>query len=139
MERTFFEANPFGRTGEQKVRVIYQKGDTVKRALPVQYIGGLFKGNRALSMNLAKRSWASIPSWSIRMSLYEGRRVAGKGRTWESRSDEGGRSLSCKYVFYIIKENRPYDQVLGDVSEGNGDSSLVLFGKRITESAFTGK
>ncbi|HEV7620849.1 MAG TPA: alkaline phosphatase family protein, partial [Flavisolibacter sp.] len=37
-----------------------------------------------------------------------------------------------KYVFYIIKENRTYDQVLGDVKEGNGDSSLVLFGEHIT-------
>ena len=37
-----------------------------------------------------------------------------------------------KHVFYIIKENRTYDQVLGDVKEGNGDTSLVLFGERIT-------
>ncbi len=37
-----------------------------------------------------------------------------------------------KHVFYIIKENRTYDQVLGDVKEGNGDTSLVLFGDSIT-------
>jgi DNA-binding beta-propeller fold protein YncE len=37
-----------------------------------------------------------------------------------------------KYVFYFIKENRTYDQVLGDMPEGNGDSSLVLFGEKIT-------
>ena len=37
-----------------------------------------------------------------------------------------------KYVFYIIKENRTYDQVLGDIPEGNGDTSLVLFGENIT-------
>jgi hypothetical protein len=37
-----------------------------------------------------------------------------------------------KYVFYLIKENRTYDQVLGDMNEGNGDTSLVLFGERIT-------
>ena len=37
-----------------------------------------------------------------------------------------------KYVFYIVKENRTYDQVLGDVKEGNGDTSLVLFGEKIT-------
>jgi hypothetical protein len=35
-------------------------------------------------------------------------------------------------VFYIIKENRTYDQVLGDMPEGNGDTSLVLFGEKIT-------
>jgi len=37
-----------------------------------------------------------------------------------------------KYVFYIVKENRTYDQVLGDIAEGNGDTSLVLFGEKIT-------
>jgi YVTN family beta-propeller protein len=37
-----------------------------------------------------------------------------------------------KHVLYIIKENRTYDQVFGDVKEGNGDASLVLFGEKIT-------
>lgn len=37
-----------------------------------------------------------------------------------------------KHVVYIIKENKTYDQVLGDMPEGNGDSSLCSFGKKIT-------
>ncbi len=37
-----------------------------------------------------------------------------------------------KHVFYIIKENRTYDQVLGDITQGNGDPSLVLFGREVT-------
>jgi YVTN family beta-propeller protein len=37
-----------------------------------------------------------------------------------------------KHVVYIIKENRTYDQVLGDVSEGTGDPSLCLFGEQVT-------
>jgi YVTN family beta-propeller protein len=37
-----------------------------------------------------------------------------------------------KHVFYIIKENRTYDQVLGDVERGNGDPSLTIFGRHIT-------
>jgi YVTN family beta-propeller protein len=36
------------------------------------------------------------------------------------------------HVIYIIKENRTYDQVLGDVSEGNGDAELCTFGERVT-------
>ncbi len=43
-----------------------------------------------------------------------------------------GDSSPVKYVFYIIKENRTYDQVLGDMKEGNGDTSLCLFGEKIT-------
>jgi len=37
-----------------------------------------------------------------------------------------------KHVVYIIKENRTYDQVLGDVTEGNGDPALCLFGEKVT-------
>ena len=37
-----------------------------------------------------------------------------------------------KHVVYIIKENRTYDQVFGDMPQGNGDSSLVMFGKEVT-------
>jgi YVTN family beta-propeller protein len=37
-----------------------------------------------------------------------------------------------RHVVYIIKENRTYDQILGDIPEGNGDPSLVLFGERVT-------
>jgi DNA-binding beta-propeller fold protein YncE len=37
-----------------------------------------------------------------------------------------------KYVFYVIKENRTYDQVLGDMKEGDGDSNLCLFGEEVT-------
>ncbi|MBK8313637.1 MAG: beta-propeller fold lactonase family protein [Acidobacteria bacterium] len=37
-----------------------------------------------------------------------------------------------EHVVYIIKENRTYDQVLGDMAKGNGDKSLVMFGEDVT-------
>lgn len=37
-----------------------------------------------------------------------------------------------RHVIYIIKENRTYDQVLGDVAGADGDASLVLFGRNVT-------
>jgi len=43
-----------------------------------------------------------------------------------------GETSPIKYVFYVIKENRTYDQVLGDVPEGNGDPTLCLFGEKVT-------
>lgn len=36
------------------------------------------------------------------------------------------------HVLYVIKENKTYDQVLGDVPQGNGDPALVSFGNHIT-------
>ena len=38
-------------------------------------------------------------------------------------------------MFLIIRENRTYDQVLGDVAAGNGDASLAVFGGKITPNA----
>jgi len=43
-----------------------------------------------------------------------------------------GQLSFLKHVVYIIKENRTYDQVLGDMHQGNGDTSLVQFGRRVT-------
>jgi len=37
-----------------------------------------------------------------------------------------------QHVVYIIKENRTYDQVLGDLRPGNGESSLCIFGEKVT-------
>jgi len=43
-----------------------------------------------------------------------------------------GQGSPIKHVIYIIKENRTYDQVFGDLPQGNGDSGLTLFGRKIT-------
>ncbi|MDB5233857.1 MAG: hypothetical protein JWR44_850, partial [Hymenobacter sp.] len=43
-----------------------------------------------------------------------------------------GEKSPIKHVFYIIKENRTYDQVLGDLPAGNGDASLCLFPEKVT-------
>ena len=43
-----------------------------------------------------------------------------------------GEPSPIEHILYIVKENRTYDQVLGDMQQGNGDASLVLFGERIT-------
>lgn len=40
-----------------------------------------------------------------------------------------------KHVLYIIRENRTYDQVFGDMQQGNGDPNLVLFGRNVTPNA----
>ena len=43
-----------------------------------------------------------------------------------------GDPSTIKHVFLIVKENRTYDQVLGDDPRGNGDPSLAQFGDKIT-------
>jgi hypothetical protein len=52
--------------------------------------------------------------------------------------DKIGAPCPIKYVLYIIKENRTYDQVLGDMKDkngkpiGNGDPSITLYGEDVT-------
>ena len=43
-----------------------------------------------------------------------------------------GGSSPIKHVFYIIRENRTYDSILGDLPQGNGDPALNLFGAFVT-------
>ncbi|MDQ6849076.1 MAG: hypothetical protein M3070_03660, partial [Actinomycetota bacterium] len=46
-----------------------------------------------------------------------------------------GLPSKIKHVFLIVKENRTYDQVFGDVAKGNGDPSLAQFGAHVTPNA----
>ena len=43
-----------------------------------------------------------------------------------------GDPSTIKHVFLIVKENRTYDQLLGDIGEGNGDPTLTQFGEKAT-------
>jgi YVTN family beta-propeller protein len=50
----------------------------------------------------------------------------------DAKLEEANPLPAIEHVIYIVKENRSYDQVLGDMKEGNGDASLVLFGENVT-------
>ena len=58
-------------------------------------------------------------------------RVA-RANGWTGESARGSRYPPIRHVVYIIKENRTYDQVLGDLAQADGDTSLVLFGRDVT-------
>jgi YVTN family beta-propeller protein len=57
---------------------------------------------------------------------------ARKGLAAKAIPDHIGEPSTIKHVIYIVKENRTYDQVLGDDVRGNGDPTLVQFGKELT-------
>ncbi len=59
------------------------------------------------------------------------RRVAASNH-WRTAAPRPHRYPPFKHVIYIIKENRTYDQVLGDMKEGDGDPALVFFGRDIS-------
>lgn len=100
----------------------------------VQYIGGgLLMGTLSIVDVPDEEELAGYSGAVYKNTPYtkEGETQA-EGRTENPIPTRVGDPSPIKYVFYVVKENRTYDQVLGDVPEGNGDTTLVLFGKDIT-------
>ena len=121
-----FGPNPYGRDED----VTYQQGITEKTK-PVQYIGGLFKGSLQIMNNPSNKVLAAFTE-----SVYKNTPDP-QGKDFKITENNPiphklNATSPIKYVFYIIKENRTYDQVLGDMPEGNGDKNLVLFGENVT-------
>ena len=128
------KANPFGPSPLRKKEEVIHHGGITKDGSDVQYIGSLFTGtmsiipvpaqplldqytkavyrNTPYSISKTENADAKAPGFPIPVKL--------------------GQSSPIKYVFYVIKENRTYDQVLADMKGGNGDTSLLLFGRNIT-------
>ncbi len=64
--------------------------------------------------------------------LEEARKPARTDQSPRPVPERVGEPSVFQHVVYIIKENRTYDQVLGDVKQGNGDASLCIFGEQVT-------
>ena len=93
-------------------------GEAIKR--PLGYDLGQLNGS--IRMCSADFSPAALAQFS--------RRVA-EANEWNQQRDSRGYP-PFRHVVYIIKENRTYDQVLGDLKEGDGDPNLVFFGKDVS-------
>ena len=135
-------ANPDGpNPTSRREDVAYQKGD-LKKAKTVQYIAGLFKGTMSIIDEPDEKLLGDYSALVYQNTPYtKTGELQAKGEPGNPVPMRVGDPSPVKYVFYVIKENRTYDQVLGDVPQGNGDSSLVLFGDRITpnQHALTGE
>ena len=64
--------------------------------------------------------------------LQQSRLPARRGQPARAVPERVGEPSVFKHVVYIIKENRTYDQVLGDIKQGNGEPELCTFGEKIT-------
>ena len=99
----------------------------------MQYIGALMKGTMsivdeptdAVLALYAEKVYANTPYKKDRELLTD-------GEPGNPVPMQVGQPSPIKHIFYIIKENRTYDQVFGDMPQGNGDSTLCLFGEKYT-------
>ncbi|MGA8531863.1 MAG: bifunctional YncE family protein/alkaline phosphatase family protein, partial [Acidobacteriaceae bacterium] len=73
--------------------------------------------------------------WDLAQNIWS----AGGGSPWNKPHaipDRIGDPSKIKHVFLIIRENRTYDQMLGDVTQGNGDPTLAVFGDESTYAEY---
>jgi DNA-binding beta-propeller fold protein YncE len=103
-----------------------------KRSKDEQYIGSLFKGTLSIINypdakqlgNYSLQVYNNTPYYNEKAPISDQSII-------HVTHDEKG-SAQIKHIIYIIRENRTYDQVLGDISKGYGDSSLCLFPSKVT-------
>ena len=126
--------NPFGPSPLRKREEVIHHGFKTKPGNEVEYIAGLFKGSLSIIdlptaaqlNNYSKAVYANSPYSPDQLNQ------ASIPPTGHPIPRDGTTRSPIKYVFYVIKENRTYDQVLADLPGGNGDTSLLLFGRNVT-------
>jgi len=118
---------------DKEEEVEYQKALYNKNRSQTEYIGGLFKGTMSI-INEPNENQLRIYSQATysNSAFKKEQETIAKGEAGNPIPMNVGGKSPIKYVFYVIKENRTYDQVLSDVPGGNGDTSLLLFGEHIT-------
>jgi YVTN family beta-propeller protein len=129
--RRLFVANGKGTTSAANPR---GPQPTRARDANTEYIGSMLKGsvslinapNKSRLNQLSRRVYANSPYTDALLTAAR----APRERT--AIPVRVGQPSPIKHVIYVVKENRTYDQVLGDVKEGNGDPNLCLFGEDVT-------
>ncbi len=93
-----------------------QPGATDAAARAVSYTAGQINGT-ITRLAVADLGGSRLEQLSARVV---------RANHWENRATAAGMP-PVTHVIYVIKENRTYDQVLGDLPQGDGDTSLVFF------------
>ena len=88
---------------------------------PVEYVGRIQTGTASFIAPFDDQQLQAYTKTAMANSAYR-----------DEKLDAPHTLPAIGHVIYIVKENRSYDQVLGDMKEGNGDASLVLFGENVT-------
>ena len=96
-----------------------------------QYYGSLSLFERPALTDLAVLTRQALSNMRYPL-LAQAAQRARPGQPPRPVPERAGEPSFFKHVVYIIKENRTYDQVLGDVAQGNGDPELCVFGDLFT-------
>jgi YVTN family beta-propeller protein len=98
-----------------------------------EYVGALQTGSASIIDPFDERELEAYTKTVLENSPYRDALLENAGvEPGNPVPTRPGGSTPIQHVILLMKENRTYDQVLGDMREGNGDPNLVLFGEKIT-------
>ncbi len=99
-----------------------------------EYIGGLFKGTLSVIPSPSPSQMAkwTKDAYAVSPLRPDEEPVLQSLASESAIPSKVGEPCPIKYCFYIIKENRTYDQVFGDIAKGNGDPNLCIFPEKVT-------
>ena len=94
-----------------------------------------YRKDRTYVATLLYGSFARVPMADVHAQLAADTEQVLRDNRMKSAAETiafAGGANPIKHIIYIIKENRTYDQILGDESAANGDPSLTMYGRAIT-------
>ena len=102
-----------------------------------EYVAAILTGTLSVLDVPDAKALAQYTERALRLSAYSdaGRLAPERPPQDSAIPPRVGAASPIKHVFYIVRENRTYDQILGDVKEGNGDPDLCLFAEDATPNA----
>jgi YVTN family beta-propeller protein len=132
--------NPSGAEARNKVRAVLDKheGDVpaalVNELRRFPYIGTTLSGALSIVPVPDDARLAAYTATVYKNCPYSDRMLvaAQAGAATTAIPTKVGDPSPIKHAIYIIKENRTYDQVFGDMPQGNGDPTLVMFGEQVS-------
>ena len=125
--------NLYGPSPLPKTQTVALHQSDLQHPVSVRHIGTLFRGtlSKINEPGIRKLAAYTLSVYSNTPYKKEKEMIA-EGEPGNPIPLKVGDPSPIKYVFYIIKENRTFDQVLSDVPGADGDTSLLLFGKKYT-------
>lgn len=122
--------NPNGPVTTEKNKPLYEGGPVVSPG----YVGHIQTGTAAFLKVPSDDELRAFTETVRKNSPYTDDLAYGPIQDEQTAyfTNTGGHPSPIHHVIYIIKENRTYDQVLGDMEKGNNDKSLTLFGEKVT-------
>jgi hypothetical protein len=115
-----------------RLLVLSAKGIRARRPNPAgpQPVSGARTSGPDYVLTLLRGSLGIVPDSAIAPRLAAWTQQVVDGAPLFSAG--AGLRLPIRHVFYVVRENRSYDQVMGDLGRGDGDSTLTLFGESVT-------